>query len=123
MVAWIRSMGFRRGNFVLRIREKSARNEMDWGEVAAWWAYQSVLELLRGLSHRWALLQQPFPLAICLCPVYSPFLAHFSSLFIPSSASSSIAHFGLSFLFDLFLLLLYCFSTLASLKLFPYRKR
>lgn len=50
---------------------------MDWGNVAAWWAYQSVLGLLRGLSHRWVLLQQPFPMAICLCPVSFPSLAPF----------------------------------------------
>ena len=69
--------------FVFRIKEKSGRNEMDWGDDAAWWAYQSVLGLLRGLSHRQALLQQPFPLAICLCPVSFPFLAPFFSLASP----------------------------------------
>lgn len=48
---------------------------MDWSGNAAWWAYQSVLGLLRGLSPRRALLHRPFPLAICLCPVSFPFLA------------------------------------------------
>lgn len=76
---------------------------MDKGGGAARWADQSVLRLLRGLSHRQALPLQPFPVAICLCPLSFPILApfFFSLLFISSSSSSSIAHFGLIVLFDL----------------------
>lgn len=58
--------------FFLRIRQKWNRPER---YSAARWAYQSVLGLLRGLSHRRALLHQPFPLAICLCPLSFPFLS------------------------------------------------
>lgn len=83
---------------------------MDCSGLAAWWAYQSVLGLLRGLSHRQALLHRPFPMAICLCPVSFPFLAPSFFPFISASPSSSIPHFGLSVLFDLFPLSLFWLS-------------
>lgn len=90
--------------FVFRIRAESDRNGIDRSGSTARWAYQSVLGLLRALSHRRALLHRPFPMAICLCPVSFPFYAHSFFPFISSSPSSSIPHFGLSVLFDLFLL-------------------
>lgn len=58
-----------------RITGESDTNGMDRDGGAAWWAYQSVLRLLRGLSRRQARLHRPFPMAICLCPLSFPILA------------------------------------------------
>lgn len=104
-----------------RITGESDTNGMDRDGGAAWWAYQSVLRLLRGLSRRQARLHRPFPMAICLCPLSFPILAPPFFLFISSSPSSSIAHFGLSALFDLLFFLVLCiFHTTTTTLLFSF---
>lgn len=115
--------------FVFGIKGKKLRQK--WNGLgrcgAAWWAYQSALRLLRGLSHRRALLQQPFPMAICLCPVSFPFLApffpfhlllplNFDCSFWPLSRVRSLSPLVLYFLLRLQLSHLYnCFPFLFNL--------